>query len=494
MPMAALTRPQSMKAGLQSRRRRPKGLWFERIMATLAFINLILVTFDLSYVRFRDFYLKLAPEFTQWYGMTFKGIEPERSTVTYLETVDKLEEQVAQTGLQSTAAQALLAELRQQSVEMIDENPFQIADKSGTLERIKNLIRDRVEEDSAKEAFSTFWSRSYFQSNPWSEEIAFFNNEIVPLMETNYFRQIAFDGGPIDYFWKIDIFFILIFGLELLARSFYISRRYTNFTWLDAVLARWYDLLLVIPFSAMRLPFLGLLRIIPVAIRLDKARIINLQPLGNRFNRFLVSQIAIELTEVVVLRIIDQIQNLIRQGDIARWLLATGSGRRYIDLNGVNEVQVLTEKAKTLVIDQVLPLLKPEIDALLDYNFKRALDQTPGYQNFQRLPGVSTLSDQLGQQLISQLSANLYSALKEALEDEKGTELVQQLVYSFGDTLRSEVQADNTVREIESLTVALLEEIKLNYVRQLASEEWEALEEQRYKLYNLSQEGQQSKS
>jgi hypothetical protein len=118
--MAALSRPRKYSY------RRNKGLWFRRLMAIIALINLMLVTFDVSYIRFRDVYLRLAPEFTIWYGETFKGIEPERTTTHYLETVDLLEEQVAQTGLDSIQARAILSQLQQQSISIIDENPFQL--------------------------------------------------------------------------------------------------------------------------------------------------------------------------------------------------------------------------------------------------------------------------------------------------------------------------------------------------------------------------------
>ena len=41
-----------------------KNFWFERGMAMLALVNLGLLVFDLSYVRFRDYYLRNFPEFT----------------------------------------------------------------------------------------------------------------------------------------------------------------------------------------------------------------------------------------------------------------------------------------------------------------------------------------------------------------------------------------------------------------------------------------------
>ena len=135
---------------------RPRATWFERVMAAIAVTNLILVLLDLSYIRFRDIYLKIAPVPTAWYGQHFKGIEPERTTENYLSLAAKLEGEIAAqptVDLADPQISGLLAQLRDHSVTIVDENPFAVAGKSGTLERIKNLMRDRMSEDSSKAAF-----------------------------------------------------------------------------------------------------------------------------------------------------------------------------------------------------------------------------------------------------------------------------------------------------------------------------------------------------
>mgnify|MGYP001799955108 FL=1 len=473
-----------MAALSRSKKRRPivktTALWFERIVAIVALINLTLVLFDTSYIRFRDLYLQFLPEFTTWYGEVFKGIEPERATVNYLETVEKLEEQVAQTGLQSIQAETLLSDLRQQSISMVDENPFEIANKSGTLERIKNDIRDRIGVDSSKQAFTTFWSEDYLTQAGWTQEIGFFNEDIEPLLATNYFRRIGEDGGPRNDFWKLDGWFVLFFAAELLARTFYISRRYQNYTWLDALLLRWYDLFFFLPFWRW-------LRVIPVTIRLNQSQLVNLIPLRNRVNRIFIANFAVELTEIVVLRVVDQIQNLVRDGDVADWLLAIGAKRQYVDINGVNEVEAIASKLTTITMYQVLPVIKPELDALLKHSVVSALEQAPGYQGFRQLPGIGDLPDQIAQQVVNQTSQTLYQAMTGALEDEKGSALTQNLITKIGEALRTEVQQNKTVDELEQWTVALLEEIKINYVKQLSVEDVDRLREGNYKLYNMTQ-------
>lgn len=483
--MAALSRHQQFS---KHTARYKRSLWFERIMALIALTNLLLVILDLSYIPFRDFYLKLLPDLTAWYGETFKGIEPHRFTTRYLDTVDQLETQVALGGLASPEAQTLLSDLQQQSSTMVDENPFQIANKSGTLELIKNKMRTRVGFESAKDAFTEFWSKSYLSQTGYAQEISFFNNEIRPLIETNYFRGIAIDGGPINRFWRLDIWFILLFLVELLARSFYLSRRYKNLTWRDAILWRWYDLLLIIPFSAMRLAWLGLLRLIPVTQRLNQARLIDLRPLQTRISHFFISQLAIELTEVVLLRIIDQVQNLIRQGEASRWLLKDRRGRDYIDINDINELEVITQRTFGIILNQVLPQIKPELDAVINQSVQRAMTLAPGYQGFRQIPGVGDMPNLVTQQLVARLSESLYNALQTTLINSQDSPEMKALIEKFTLTLSTEIQRDGTLEELEILLVALLEEVKINYVKRLSQEDYELLQEQRFRLYDATQE------
>ncbi|MGB3137013.1 MAG: hypothetical protein WBB18_09440, partial [Nodosilinea sp.] len=376
--MAALSRPRRSARREFSKYdvRRPKTLWFERLMAAVALLNLVLVIVDLSYIPLRDQYLRFLPRLTTWYGETFKGIEPHRFTANYLATVDELEDQVAQTGLASAQAQSILLDLQQQSAAMIAENPFQVANRSGNLEQIKNEIRDRTGLESATNSFAEFWSSDYLSEAGFSSEMAFFKDDIQPLVETNFFRHIAVHGGSVDLFWRIDVWFNLLFGLELLARGIYLDRRYKNFTWHDAILWRWYDLLLIFPFSGLRMPWLALSRIVPVTIRINQSELINLAPLQSRVSRFVISHVAVEITEMVVLRIIDQIQTLVRDGSVAGAILEPRS-RRYIEVGGVDELEVLSQRLAALTVYNVLPQVKPEIDALLKHTVTQGFEQAP---------------------------------------------------------------------------------------------------------------------
>ena len=142
-----------------TKKKSTKFRWFDGTMALLALVDFSLALFDLSYIPWRDFYFRQFPAITQFYD-PYKGIEPNRETQKYLNTVNALEAQILQTGTNSSEVSSLLEQLRSESVEMVNQNPFAVANKSGTLEKIKNRMRNRIPnpEDSSKEAFRRFWS------------------------------------------------------------------------------------------------------------------------------------------------------------------------------------------------------------------------------------------------------------------------------------------------------------------------------------------------
>jgi hypothetical protein len=129
--------------------------WLARLLAIVALVNFCLVLFDLSYLHWRDFYLQEVPSLTQLYD-PIKGIKPHRETQRYLNKVNELEQQLIQTDLQTPQVEKSLQELRNLSNELIADNPFAVANKSGTLEKIKHQMRDRVGKESAREALLLF--------------------------------------------------------------------------------------------------------------------------------------------------------------------------------------------------------------------------------------------------------------------------------------------------------------------------------------------------
>ncbi|MFP5269315.1 hypothetical protein [Coleofasciculus sp.] len=485
----------------KSKRKVHRALWFERVMALLASLNYLLVLFDLTYLPLRDFWLHgkvqlfsfdigpvslpglslevPLPPITQWYDPV-KGIQPYRDTEQYLDKVNELEAEIDATNLssklrslQSPEVAQILEDLRQRSVEMIETNPFQLADKTGDLEKIKNKMREhiRTEEDSAKEAFIQFWSIENLAAKDPDDELQFFNDEISPLIEANYYRPIGETGDFVDYFGLLDFPFFALFLTEFLARTWLISRRRTGVSWLDAMLWRWYDIFLLIPLWRW-------LRIIPVTIRLDQAKLVDLSAIQKQVRQGFVAEIAGDMTQVVVIQIINELQYSIRQGEIAN-LLQQREVRPYIDLNETDEVAALTKIMVQMTVEQVLPTIRPDVEALLHHNLDKIINQSQAYQGLERIPGVETIRNQLIERLVQQITQAVYSGLDAAIADDPvGDQILQRLISHIGEAYGSQIQTQKTLEEIQYLLNAFLEEVKINYVKRLSQEDLEEILDQ----------------
>ncbi len=472
-------------AKVQRRKRKRRNLWFERIMASLAIFNFALILFDLTYLPLRDFYLRELPWLTRVYDPV-KAIKPYRDTVNYLRNVDELQEEIAQRGLESPGVEPILADLRELSEGMVDENPFELANKTGTLERLKNRIRDRVPnpQDSSKDAFREFWTQEYLSGESWQDEIGFFNQRIRPLMATNYFRPYAETGDFVNYFWIIDLPFVILFGLEFLGRTYYIHRSHSGLSWFEAMTWRWYDVFLFIPFAGLYIPTWAILRIIPVTIRANQADLVELSPIKKQISQGFVANISQDMTEVVLIRLVNQAQGAISNGEIANWL-SQRNAKTYININNINEGVALTELFLDLMIKEVLPKVQPDVEALLHHNIEKMLHQSPAYRELQRLPGVTSFESNLTSRLSKEMTATFYGILNGTLKpDPVGNELTERLVENTSKAFTTEIQAKETLNEIQYLLNAMLEEVKINYIKRLSQEDVEDILEQTRVLHH----------
>jgi hypothetical protein len=498
------------KVKSQSRKYKLYQLWFEKFMALIVLFNYILVIFNLTYIPLRDFWLQgrvqLFFKFGQWEfnvppqpaqilpnGLSqfitsydaFKGIEPYRSTEQYLEIVEDLEQEINLQGLQqpNPKLESILADLRGRSIEMIDTNPFLIANKTGDLERIKNKMRDHIfnnEDASAKKSFEIFWTRDYLLKNDPRKQLKFFHQEISPLIATNYYRPVGENGKPIDNFSLIDFLFFIIFLPEFLVRTWFISSRYSGISWFDAMLWRWYDIFLLIPIWRW-------LRIIPLIIRLNNSQLIDLKAIQKQASQGFVATIAEDITEVVVVRIINQLQSSVQEGIIQDFLLQQNA-KKYIDVNDTNETAEIIKLMLQVIVNQVLPKLQPEAEAFLKFNLDKAMLQTPAYQSLEKLPGVKSLQNQLTQQLASRSYQILCEVLKLLLEeDPKFNQLLEDLISNFSKTVGSELQTQASMENLEVLIIDLLEEIKINYVQRLSEEDVESILDQTRAIRSITE-------
>ena len=457
---------------LSAQRVTASRLWrhWDRAVALWAGLNLLLVLFDITYIPLRTFWLQrnltplpqvplvvplsLLPDLTPLYDPV-KGIEPHRETQSYLQAFQLLDQALlaGSTPAQSAAQRRRVVALTEA---MINENPFAASGNSGTLEKIKNRLRQRAGNDSAKQAAVQLLGDTWLAQSSWQQERRFWQQQVLPLVATSYWRSIDENGRPTDHFWRIDLLlFQSVFALDILLRMLRMRRRFPGLSWRDALLRRWIDLPLLLPFWRW-------MRLVPVVERLSQAQLINVEPLRAAVSRAVVSLLALELFEVLALQLVDGTQSLIRSSQWPRWIRSL---RSHQSVSGADEQQLvdLLRLWGPMVLGQVTPRLAPELQSLVGHALQQQLREVPG--------GVMVpvgVSRQLAGGVVdSLLDLSRGTAQRLARSDDRQSALLQQAIDRFWEELAAALEQAGTLERSQELLCALLQQLKLNYLAQM---------------------------
>ena len=443
---------------------------WDQAVALWAALNLLWVAFDITYVPLRTFWLQrnltplpqvplvvplaVLPDITPFYDPV-KGIEPHRETQAWLASFQRLDQALLQ-----GAPPAAIAPLRRRqldlTVQMINENPFAASGNSGTLEKLKNRLRQRAGVDSAKQAAARLLADPWLAERGWRQERRFWQQQILPLVATSYWRSIDENGRPTDHFWRFDLLlFQSVFALDILLRVLRLRHRFPALSWRDALLRRWIDLPLLLPFWRW-------LRLAPVVERLSSAGLINVEPLRAAISRVVVALLALELFEVLALQLVDGTQSLIRSPQWPRWIRSLRSHQTVV-LGQQQELVELVRLWGPLLLGQVTPRLSPELQGLLGHALQQSLRE---------LPGGAVVPPALTRQLAAGMVDSLVdlsrgTADRLAQSDARQVELLQGIVDRFWEELATALERGSTLERSQMLLFTLLQQLKRNYLAQV---------------------------
>lgn len=442
----------------------------ERIIAIIALINFALVFFDLTYLSLRPVYRQHLSAITHVYDPV-KGIQAHPLTERYSAQVEQLKRQLEQTGLRSLSTQASLSSLQNLSQQISTERPFAEPYGDLALVAIQQALRSRTGQPSAQDAFTHFWSVAYLEQASWQTELEFWDRQIRPFFQGNYYRTVNRWGAPTDHFWLIDLPFVLIFAVDILARIRATRRRNPELTWVEAGLRRWYDLFLLLPF------WRGW-RVFPVALRLYQVDLLALEPVQAEAQRDVIVTVGADIAGIAGIEIIEQLQDSIRQGELLNWVALidplTDSGDA-VDWVAEEEITAIASRLYQVGVDNILPQVQPDIEALVQHSIARTLEQMPGYPRLNYLPGLEQVSVQMVKHLSHSLAQGLYRSVAGSLLDAQGAEITARLQHNLREAIANELSQYNTRKEIESRLVSALDKFKIKYVRALAEAGGETL-------------------
>jgi hypothetical protein len=297
---------------------------------------------------------------------------------------------------------------------------------------------------------------------------------VLPLVETNYWRSIDENARPTDHAWRIDLLlFQWVFALDILQRVLRLRRRLPGLSWRDALLRRWFDLPLLLPFWRW-------LRIGPVVARLQSARLVNLEPLRAVVSRGVVALLALELFEVLALQLLDGAQGLVRSPGLPQRLRALRSHQSVVRSEDEQELVELVRIWAPLLLTQVAPRMAPELQGLLDYTLRQSLDRTvvpPPLRQLRPLLQVeSGISRQLASGMVdSLLDLSRRSGQRLAQRDDRQLELLRQCIDRFWDELALALETGTALQRSQDLVCALIEGVKGTYLSQINRASIEAL-------------------
>ena len=455
---------------------------WDQSVALIAAANLAWIIFDISYIPLRNFWLHRnlyplpsvplvvplpwLPDLTPLYD-PIKGVEPHRDTGAYINHFRRLQRTVATRGVHSPQARQLRLEQIVLTSQMIDENPFVSSGNVAALEKIKNLLRGRTGMDSAKQAAARLLGDSYLADHDWPQEQRFWTEKILPLVATNYGRVMDANGQPVDISWKLDTPFQLLFLLDILLKALRLKNRYPGIAWRDALLRRWIDLPLL-------LPFWRLLRVIPVTERLSSTGLVQLEPLRAVVSRAVVALLALELFEVLTVRIVDALQGVIRSPLMPQRIRRLRS-HQSVEQHDGSELSELLRLWLPLLLSQVGPNMRPQLMALFGHALQRSLDGVIVPAPLKGLPAIQKAESELSRQLAGGMVDALLD-LSRTTGDRLGRrdtvleELGIDVLDRFWEELARTLEEGPVLERSQDLLVALLEDFKRSSFSQLRTQ------------------------
>jgi len=252
-----------------------------------------------------------------------------------------------------------------------------------------------------------------------------------------------------------------------------LRRRLPGLGWRDALLRRWIDLPLLMPFWRW-------LRLLPVLERLQSSGLITIEPLRAVVSRAVVALLAVELFEVLALQLLDGAQGLIRS---RQWPQRIRSLCSHQSVAANREEQALLELVRIwapLLLSQVLPRLGPELQGVLGYALRQSLERTvvpPPLRPLQPLLQVEAgLSKQLAGGMVDsllELSRNTGTSL--ARRDEIQLDLLQRVIDRFWEELAAALEQGEGLARSQELICALIDGLKGTYLSQISRSGIEAL-------------------
>jgi hypothetical protein len=383
-------------------------LAWDVFMVWVAVINLWMILFDLTYLWLRPVYFNYLPVVTRIYDPV-KGIEPHPLTEAVLEQFAVTKAELARDP-DSPAIPEHVDRLRELSYRMMRENPFE---RSG-MERANDIIKERLssnigrtgdalaDPDILMEAVVAFWPDRPVEL---LERLDSIDPRVDRGLRLNYYRSYNIDGNLTDWFWVLDLPFLILFWIEFCVRWILAVRRRTYSRWYFFPIFNWYDVLGLIPVAVFR-PF-RLLRAVSMYMRLRRSELSNVgKDIFTRTVLYFSNIITEEVSDRVALRILSEFHEEIEQGTHSR-IAQSVIEPRVGEIEDVIAAQIRQTLTNPETLDRLRDLVQLNLTTAV--NESEALRSVP-LPNVILKPAVRAVGEVILDSTIETVDATLNSA------------------------------------------------------------------------------------
>lgn len=327
-----------------------RSIW-DLFMVWVVFINLCLILFDLSYLWLRPTYLRYLPPVTRIWDPVL-GIEPH-PLIGDLTAAAAEAARLLDVDPSSPRLAERLDGLAALTLRVFVENPFERSGQDEALGAIKEVMARETGHATSQlrnpQVLGAI-ARDYWSGPPelLRHRFALFADQVEPRLAMTYFRGYDLDGRLVDHFWKIDLPFLALFWVEFMARWGLAVRRRSYARWYFFPIFYWYDLLSLVPVTALR-P-LRLLRLVSIYMRLRQSDLSRVgKDVVSRGVAYISNIITEEVSDRVAVRILSEFAEEIGDGTHVRIARAAIEPRRAeIERVLVTQIRAILSNPETI--------------------------------------------------------------------------------------------------------------------------------------------------
>ena len=217
------------------------------------------------------------------------------------------------------------------------------------------------------------------------------------------------------------------------------------------------------------------MRLVPVTERLSRTGLIQLEPLRAVISRGVVALLAVELFEVITIRVVDTFQQLIRSPQLPERVRSLCS-HQTSDANEDQELHELLRLWLPLLLTKVGPALRPQLVALIGHLLQQSLSRSVMPEPLRRVAALQSAEAEFSRQLatgvvdsvldVSRGAGNRIGQRDQVLET-LGTDALDRL----WEELAVILEQGPVLERSQDLLTSFLEELKRSGFRQFSDQD-----------------------